>query len=105
MGLKLKKPPQVRTSPVGSVNYTVASVATVRHIDYPERCFDVVCYGLSHSELCSVDAGPAPGPVPEDYVDMGGGARLRRALERRGIDTEVWRGNLFETSKLQRVRT
>jgi hypothetical protein len=91
--VNMKKPKQ---KPAPQIDYKVRSGATIRDMD-TGISFDLICYGMSHSELCAVDCGPGPGPAPADYVDMTGGQRLRRALERRGIDTDRWRANIFET--------
>jgi hypothetical protein len=76
------------------IDYRVRSVAIVRD-DEMRPAFQVICYGLSHSDLASV---AMPGA---DEPNMSGGARLRRRLDARGIDTEAYRINVFDTGPLK----
>lgn len=71
------------------INFTRRSVARIRDVQ-GNGSFEVLCYGWGHSELASIS---------ED--DTIGGAGLLNRLARRGIDTDRWRANLFETGELK----
>lgn len=72
-------------------NFATRSVALVRDRDFQAK-FEVICYGLPWKELASVQDSAGE--------NMSGGAQLRRRLEARGIDTEEFQVNIFDTAPL-----
>ena len=67
-----------------TVDYSVRTVAVMYDGD-GKPAFEVVCYGMDMHAMCT---------IAED--ESGGGQRLRRAMERRGIDTNRFVPNLFD---------
>ena len=70
-----------------NVDYRVRSFARVDNLE-SGNSFAVLCYGYIHGS-------------PEDQINMSGGDQLARKLERRGVDTEKWRCNVFKTSAIK----
>jgi hypothetical protein len=60
------------------IDFRTRSVAFVRDMRGQVR-FQVVCYGMPHAELSSVNP---------DNPELSGGTRLARRLERRGVSTD-----------------
>jgi hypothetical protein len=71
-----------------NVDYRERSIARIDNLE-TGHSFAVLCYGFSHSNLCTVGG--------ED----GGGQQLERKLAIRGINTDKWRGNIFNTAAVK----
>jgi len=85
---QIKNKLRPRQAPAEYLDFRTRSVALIRDENFEPR-FEVVCYGMSHRQLATV--------AEED----GGGAQLERRLRARGIDTDRFRANLFETSTIR----
>lgn len=74
-----------------NVDYRIRSMLVVRD-DNLEPMFNVLCYGMPHQELTTVD-------MSEDD-NRSGGTRVMRRLAFRGIDTTLLNVNVFDTSRV-----
>lgn len=70
---------------------------TVRDVNTLEPLFDFLLYGISMSRLCSIVMSNGK-PMPEEF----GGAIVKRALKRRGLNPDNFIATPFDAYRVRR---